>query len=97
MKTKLTGIPEISTNGAKSTIGIGISKKFIPFIPYAGVMMGTTSAAGVNVTSLDLTIGSAIAWSKQGAVFVEYTNQGLSAAGVNYTSGQIALGVGYTI
>jgi len=49
----------------------------IPFIPYGGLTYKSTtfSMAANKGTAIDLTVGSAIAWSQQGAVFVEYTQQ----------------------
>jgi hypothetical protein len=71
-----------------------------PFVPYGDLTYRKlTSAAADAGSALDITVGTAIAWSTKGAVFVEYTNQAITPTGgaANYTSGQIAAGVGYTI
>jgi hypothetical protein len=88
-----------TSNSTQMMAGVGVSKIMAPFVPYGGVAYRSTASSGTNVsTQLDLTVGSAIAWSTQGAVFVEYTNQSIALnGGANYTSGQIGLAVGYTI
>jgi len=98
--SKMTGAPD--STGTQILIGIGVSKLIIPFIPYGALSYRQTKSEGNDVsTQLDITVGSAVAWSTQGAVFVEYTNQAFTpASGTglgNYTSGQIAIGVGYKI
>jgi hypothetical protein len=103
LTSKMTGLADGSGN--QLLVGIGVSKVMAPFVPYGGVAYRSTSAGfagGVgDSTQLDVTIGSAIAWSTQGAVFVEYTLQSMTpstASGIaNHSSGQIALGVGYVI
>jgi len=103
LTSKMTGMADGSGN--QLLVGIGVSKMMVPFIPYGGLSYRSTNAGlagGVaDSTQIDVTIGSAIAWSAQGAVFVEYTLQSItpsSASGIsNHSSGQIALGVGYTI
>lgn len=104
--TKTPAIPIIPTpatettvSGSEMLLGVGVSKVIVPFIPYLGIAYRTASTDGTEVsTQLDLTLGSAIAWSEQGAVFVEYTNQSITPKGGSvYTSGQIALGVAYKI
>jgi len=89
-------------NGGQMLIGVGVSKIMVPFIPYAGLLYRntnfTTTAAASNSSQIDLTLGSAIAWSMQGAVYVEYTLQSITPSGGSaYSSGQYALGVGYKI
>ena len=94
-----TTIDKSTDTGTQMMIGVGVSKLIVPFIPYGALAYRTDSADGNEVsTQLDLTVGSAIAWSTQGAVFVEYTNQSITPKGGDvYTSGQMALGVGYKI
>lgn len=88
-----------TTSGNQMLVGVGVSKLMAPFIPYGGLTYRTTSSGGTTTqTQSDLTVGSAIAWSAQGAVFVEYTMQSITPNGGSaYTSGQIGLGVGYSI
>lgn len=94
-----------TVTGSQTSVGVNVSKLYAPFIPYAGVAYRSTNSSDStlgsdNYTQIDLTIGTAIAWSKQGAVFVEYTNQAISDAtagfGGNHTSPQIGAGVGYS-
>lgn len=88
-----------NTTGSQILAGVGVSKMMAPFVPYGGLTYRSTSTGGSTTsTQLDLTVGSAIAWSAQGAVFVEYTMQSITPNGGSaYTSGQIGLGVGYAI
>jgi len=104
--TKTPAIPvyhpvatEDTVNGTQLMLGVGVSKIIIPFIPYGALAYKKNQSGGSDVsTQLDITLGSAIAWSTQGAVFVEYTNQAITpTGGGNFTSGQIAIGVGYKI
>jgi hypothetical protein len=90
---------EETVNGSQIMVGIGVSKIIVPFIPYGALAYRKDSADGEEAsTQIDITVGSAIAWSTQGAVFVEYTNQSITPKGGDvYTSGQMALGVGYKI
>ena len=93
-------ITETNFNDTQIMAGVGVSKVFAPFIPYGAIAYRSNSTNGNDAgTQLDITLGSAIAWSTQGAVYVEYTSQSITPkpAGNNYTSGQIALGVGYII
>jgi hypothetical protein len=80
-------------------VGAGVSKIMAPLVPYGGLTYRSTSSSGTTVaTQLDLTVGSAIAWSMQGAVLVEYTMQSITPnGGTAYSSGQIGLGVAYKI
>lgn len=88
-----------NTGGNQWGVGAIVSKIMVPFIPYGGLTYKSTAYAGTTTMSqIDITVGSAIAWSTQGAVFVEYTSQAITPTGVGgYTSGQIAGGVGYKI
>ncbi|MDD4179074.1 MAG: hypothetical protein PHH14_03385 [Candidatus Margulisbacteria bacterium] len=86
-------------NGGLYGLGCVVSKVYAPFIPYASVQWQNAGGdTGLIYTKLDLNIGTAIAWSKQGYVFVEYTSQGIApSAGGNYNSGQIAAAVAYIL
>lgn len=97
MTAKMTGMAD--TTGSETMVGVGVSKMFLPFIPYGGVAYRSDTSSGTTTTKLDITAGSAIAWSSQGAVFIEYTNQSVTppAGAATYTNGQIGLGVGYVI
>jgi len=88
-----------NTGGNQWGVGAIVSKMMVPFIPYGGLTYKSTSYAGATaMTQMDITAGSAIAWSTQGAVFVEYTSQAITPTGASaFTSGQIAGGVGYKI
>jgi len=91
------GAAETTQNWGKSGIALIASKMMIPFIPYIGLSYNTLSTPSVNVPSTELTIGTAIAWSKEGQVLVEYTSQSLTPdGGTNYTSPQIGVGVLYS-
>jgi hypothetical protein len=88
------------TTGAQMSLAVGVSKIMAPFVPYGGLAYRSTSKGGSsNGSQIDLTIGSAIAWSAQGAVFVEGTYQMFSSVPIsgNYNSNQIAIGVGYAL
>jgi hypothetical protein len=82
---------------SQASIGVGVSKMMSPFVPYGAVTYRSTKNGSADLaTQLDLTVGTAFAWSAQNAVLVEYTNQAVTPkVGSNYTSGQIALGVAY--
>jgi hypothetical protein len=89
-----------STNGNQLFVGVGVSKMMAPFVPYGGVTYRSNTEGGsADGSQIDLTIGSAIAWSAQGAVFVEDTYQMFSSVPStgSYNSNQVALGVGYKI
>jgi hypothetical protein len=88
-----------ATGGNQIVAGIGVSKMMVPFIPYAGLTYRGTNYNGFTTgVQTDLTVGTAIAWSKQGAVLVEYTSQMVDPNGAaNYTAGQIAAGVAYLL
>ena len=101
--TKTTGAPDDKSDGSQMAIGFGVSKIIVPFVPYAGVAYRTDSADSTEQsTQIDITIGTAIAWSEQGAVLIEYTSQSITdkvsgAIGGDHTSGQIAAGIAYRI
>ena len=87
-------------NGNQAVAAVGVSKLMVPFIPYGGVAYRkSTLNAADSSTQMDLTVGSAIAWSAQGAVLLEYTVQSITTAvtNVNYSSGQLAAAVAYKI
>ena len=89
-------------NVAQMSAGVGVSKLFVPFIPYAALAYrsNAVSIGGGNQddTQLDITVGTGIAWSRQGAVFVEYTSQSITPkVGSNFSSVQMALGVAYIL
>lgn len=88
-----------TSNSTQILAGAGVSKIMAPLVPYGGLTYRSTSSSGTTVaTQLDLTVGSAIAWSMQGAVLVEYTMQSITPnGGTAYSSGQIGLGVAYKI
>lgn len=88
-----------SLAGTQILAGVGVSKVMVPFVPYGGLTYRSSTLSGAAFsTQLDLTVGTAIAWSQQGAVFVEDTMQSITPnAGSSYTSNQIGLGVGYKI
>jgi hypothetical protein len=93
-----TGNPNM--NGNQAQVGLVVSKAMAPFVPYCGVAYRKTTANAADGNSqMDLTAGTAIAWSAQGAVLVEYTAQSITTAGTNanYSSGQIAAAVAYKI
>ena len=89
------------TGGSSTTSDIGggviVSKIIAPFVPYGGLQYKSLDTAGVATTSIELTVGSAIAWSEQGAAFVEYTSQNQSTGGASISQSQIGAGVGYKI
>ena len=88
-----------TSSSTQMMVGAGVSKIMAPLVPYGGLTYRSTSSSGTTVaTQLDLTVGSAIAWSMQGAVLVEYTMQSITPnGGTAYSSGQIGLGVAYKI
>ncbi|HTY13903.1 MAG TPA: hypothetical protein VMD02_06965 [Candidatus Omnitrophota bacterium] len=88
-----------TTSGSQIMGGVGISKIIVPFVPYCGILYRSTSSGGTSIsTQMDLTLGTAVAWSMQGAVLVEYTLQSITPnGGSGYTSGQIGASVAYTI
>ena len=96
--SNFTGTPNL--NGNQAQLGLIVSKVMAPFAPYCGVAYRKTTANAADaVTQMDLTVGSAIAWSAQGAVLLEYTVQSITTAvtNVNYSSGQLAAAVAYKI
>jgi hypothetical protein len=88
-----------NTTGSQIMVGVGVSKVMAPFVPYGGLAYRSNASGGTTAsTQLDLTVGSAIAWSTQGAVFAEYTLQSITPnGGTAYSSGQIGIGVGYAL
>jgi len=94
------GVASTTTaNGNQMLVGVGVSKIIAPFAPYSGFTYRSTSQSGNAVSSqMDLTVGTALAWSMQGAVLVEYTMQSITPNGGSaYTSNELALGVAYKI
>ncbi len=92
---------DTTENGSQTGIGVGVSKVMAPFVPYGGIAYRTNVLEGEEkYTQLDITLGTAIAWSMQGAVLLEYTNQSITdknAGFDDHTSGQMAIGVAYKI
>ncbi len=86
-------------NGAQIAATVGVSKIIAPFAPYGAVAYKMNSQDGTDTGSqVDATIGGAVAWSEQGAIYLEYTVQSLSPkTGSSYSVNQIALGAGYRI
>ena len=74
-KVKIAGLGEITTDGSQRLLGVGVSKLVIPFVPYTGVLYRNISGTIGDSYQIDITLGTAIAWSMQGAVLVEYTHQ----------------------
>jgi outer membrane autotransporter protein len=81
-----------------------VSKTYGQFVPYAAAIYRTFAFADsdFDYTQIDLNLGSAISWSKQGSVYVEYTVQmfslkNSSADPQNYTSNQFGAGVSYNL
>lgn len=105
MEPPLVPAPTESTaNGSQTSIGIGCSKVMAPFVPYAGLAYRMEASEGSDTaTQLDITVGTAIAWSEQGAVLLEYTSQSITdktsgpMAPGDHTSGQMAIAVAYKI
>jgi len=88
---------EIDKTQTNTSIAVNVSKLIAFVMPYGALSFRkNTEDGGEASNQLDVTLGSAIAWSYSGAVFVEYTNQSITpVTGSNYTSGQIAIAVGY--
>lgn len=88
-----------SDTGSQIMVGLGVSKVLAPLAPYAGVAYrSNTASSGGNLAQMDLTVGTAVAWSADGAVYLEYTMQSMTPdGGTAYTQGQMAVGVGYRI
>jgi hypothetical protein len=89
-----------STSLSSISISAGVSKVLAPFAPYLGVSYKMNSADGASDGSqIDLTVGSAIAWSEQGAIFVEGSSMSVTPAGGGAASSytQMAAGVGYSL
>jgi hypothetical protein len=91
---------ETTMSGSQMMAGFGVSKLIIPFVPYGALVYRKTASEGNDVSSqIDMTVGTAIAWSMHGAVLIEYTNQSVTVAngGPTYSSAQMAAGVAYKI
>jgi hypothetical protein len=99
--TTKTPLGDTTTPGSQATIGVGFSKVMAPFVPYLGLAYRTNASDGTEqYTQIDITLGTAIAWSMQGAVLIEYTNKSITDknwGSGNHSSGQIAGGVAYKI
>ena len=95
----VTGLGSFNTPYSQISLGVGVSKIMAPCVPYGGLTYRSTNSNGTaQSTQIDATIGTAIAWSMQGAVLVEYTMQSITPnGGTAYTSGQIAAGVAYAL
>lgn len=96
--SKLGGVVDV--NSSEIGIGIGVSKVMAPLVPYASIAYKQISSdtATSKGTQMDLNVGTAIAWSANGAVFLEATSQSLTpSVGAAYTQTQIALGVGVSM
>ncbi|MFA6170484.1 MAG: hypothetical protein WCW67_05155 [Candidatus Margulisiibacteriota bacterium] len=99
-KVTITGLGDITSTSSQMMIGVGVSKIMAPFVPYGAIAYRSTnvSTANSNSTQLDLTVGTAIAWSMQGAVMIEYSMQSITPqAGSSYTGGEIAASVAYRL
>jgi hypothetical protein len=84
--------------------GLSVSKSMDMLTPYASLVYRQTTPQSfmfwIYDTSdqVDLTVGTALNWSKDGSLFVEYTSEMIQQRIYNgYTSSQIALGVGYKL
>ncbi|MBU0630087.1 MAG: hypothetical protein KKC80_04115 [Candidatus Margulisbacteria bacterium] len=99
-KTTVTGLGDITSTASQIMLGVGVSKVMAPLVPYGAIAYrsNSVSTANSNSTQIDLTIGTAIAWSMQGAVMIEYTMQSITPqAGGSYTGSEIAASVAYKI
>jgi hypothetical protein len=98
--TKIAAI-ESKASGSQTAFGIGAAKILIPFIPYLAVVYRTNSSEGSESSAqIDTTIGTMIAFSEKGAIFIEYTNQAIedkTGSIGNYSSPQYAASIGYKI
>lgn len=95
-----TPLGSTDVGNAQTGVAVGISKLIVPFIPYGGIAYkSTASGSATTSTQIDVTAGTAIAWSAKGAVYIEYTLQSINdKTGIgNYSSGQVGIGVGYAI
>ncbi|MCU0640968.1 MAG: hypothetical protein MUC35_02635 [Candidatus Margulisbacteria bacterium] len=99
LTTTVTGLGDISTPLSQISIAAGVSKVMAPFIPYGALAYRSMNSNGTaQGTAIDLTVGSAIAWSMQGAVMIEATMQSITPnGGANYSSSQLAAGVAYLL
>jgi hypothetical protein len=95
----IVGGGSASTPLSQISLAAGVSKVMAPFVPYGAVAYRSMNSSGTAMgTAIDLTVGTAIAWSMQGAVMVEYTMQSITPnGGSNYSSGQMAAGVAYML
>ena len=98
LATQVIGV-DSTLSGSQMMVGLGVSKLIIPFIPYGALAYrSTTQDSKAYSTQIDVTVGTAIAWSMHGAVLIEYTNQSITPDGGSAsTSGQYAVGVAYKI
>lgn len=96
----------VSQNGSGSQLGIsaGVSKILASFVPYAALGYKQTNSSfsfnNSNYSQMDITVGTEIILSGQGAFLIEYTLQQITpkAAGVPcYNSNQIAAGVSFAL
>lgn len=89
---------EYTMDGSQWTVGAGVSKVMIPFVPYAGLAYRSSGGQITESTQIDVTLGTAVAWSQQGAVMVEGTYSSITpTGGTNYNNGQVAAAVAYKI
>jgi len=97
--TNIVGGGSVAIPVSQVALAVGISKIMAPFIPYGGVAYRSMNSSGTDLgTALNLTVGSAIAWSQQGAVMLEYNMVSNSPKGAgSYTNNQIAAGIAYKI
>lgn len=87
---------DLTSNGNVTGLGLVVSKLFIPFVPYGAVqyMMGK---GDFDWTEVDLTVGTALAFSRNWAILAEYNSQSTTPnGGSSYTSNQIALEVSWS-
>ena len=99
---KMGGVPvapEQKMNGNQISLGLGVGKAFIPFIPYAALAYRKDTMEGKDAsTQIDLSLGTMIGLSKTMAIFVEYTNQAITPNGGSaYNSSQLGASFGMDI
>lgn len=91
----VTGFPASTSTASEVGVGVGVSKVMAPCIPYAAISYKSISpSAGASSTEMDLTVGTAVAWSRTGAVFLEGTSAQITSGGASVTQTQLALGIG---
>ena len=88
--------------GSQMGVAVGVSKVLVPFIPYLSLTYRQQVVESQEQhTTFEITLGTAIAWSKDGAVFIEYSstnvtpNKDWDPLASDYTMGQFAAGVGF--